>query len=151
MKILEEILDEHKNSEFIDIYQIISDFWINIIEKSLEKGNEILWVRACCDWVQFIFVRENLNEKEKRFVLAHELCHFLLNEKWLNMWILKVKSEIEKRADNFACDLLLPEKPLKEAYETFENIPTISDMFWVPEKVVEYKLNKIYTKNNFNF
>jgi hypothetical protein len=26
MKILEEILDEHKNSEFIDIYKIISDF-----------------------------------------------------------------------------------------------------------------------------
>lgn len=151
MKILKEIINEYKNSEFVDIYEIIKSFWIKIIEKSLDKGSEILWVRACCDWIEFIFVREDIWEKEKRFVLAHELCHFLLDEKWLNMWILKIKSEIEKRADNFATDLLLPEKTLVEAYETFENIPTLSDIFWVPEKVVEYKLNKIFSKNNFNF
>lgn len=151
MEILKKTIQEFKNKEFIDIYWIIEDFWIKIIEKSLEKGSEILWVRACCDWIEFIFVRENLSEKEKRFILAHEFCHFLLNEKWFNMWILKIKSDIERRADNFAADLLLPEKALIEAYKTFENIPTLSDIFWVPEKVVEYKLNKIFTKNNFNF
>ena len=134
--------------EPVDIYKIIKNNWIKIIKNHFWK-NEIFWTRGIPFWIDIIYVKNNLSEKEERFILAHEFCHFLLNEKSFNMWILKVKSEEEIRADNFACDLLLPDEAVKNAYLKYENIPTLSDIFWVPESVVEYKLNKLFKNYNF--
>lgn len=142
MKILTDFLKKYSDLEIpIDIKSIVKDFGIKIESNNFWK--EIKGCRAEIEWKEIFYISENLNEKQKRFVLAHELCHFLLWEKWFNLWILKIKTIEEKRADNFATSLLLPKKQLIEAYKEYENIPTISDIFWVPEKIIEYKLNKL--------
>ncbi len=140
--ILQKILDKYKNIDFVDIRNIIKQHKILILQNNF--GNEIKWARGCYNNTEVIYIDEKLSEKEKRFILAHEFCHYLLNEKGFDFGILKIKNIKENRADNFAMDLLLPTKKLIEAYNEFENIPTLSDMFWVPEKVVEKKLNKIF-------
>ncbi len=137
MKILQNILEQYKNYEFIDIQDIVEKFWIIINYFDFQKIN---WVAK---W-NFFGINKNLGIKKQRFIIAHELCHFLLNEKWASTGFFSSCDIREKRADIFATDLLLPTNALIENWEKFTNIPTLSEIFWVPEEVVEYKLKKLF-------
>lgn len=67
-------------------------------------------------------------ENEKLFdkVIAHELGHYFLH-KHLNIFKMSLSTiaftgKIEQEADNFACELLLPDKILKEEAIYIENM-----------------------------
>lgn len=142
-KILQNFLQKYSDFDFIDIEEIIKENGVKIIEADTL---EIEWI-----FIKFlkdptIFISKNLTKKEKRFVLWHEFCHFLLWEVSLSINCLNQNDFIEKRANNFSVDLLIPTKKLLELYQEYENIPTLSDIFWVPEKVIEYKLNNLICK-----
>ncbi len=136
MKILKEILSKYNDQEFIDIYNIVKEYWLKIIEWNFED----------VDWMLFenyIWIQKNMRKEQKRFVVAHEFCHFLLNERSFSVWIYHSTSFSEKRADKFATDILLPKKAVLEKYEEYEDITTLAQIFWVPIKVVEMRLNHL--------
>lgn len=137
MKALKNIIDKYSNSDFIDIENIIYNYWIEIDYIDFEKINWIIiWDR--------IWISKNISKEKQRFTLAHEFCHFLLKEKWASTWPFASIEFREKRADTFAMNLLLPDKALIEAYNNYQNLPTLANMFWVPEKVVEKRLNNLF-------
>lgn len=147
MEKLNEIIKQYANKEnSINIESIVESFWLKIIKYDL-------WI---VDWILFeehIWINASLDSFKQRFVIAHEFCHFLLWEKWFSKWIYHSKDPKEKRADNFATELLLPKKNFIDKYLEFWNIPTLSQYFWVPEKVVEKRLidllynEKIYVRS----
>ena len=136
MKILKQIIDKYSNHEYIDIEEIVGNLWIKINYIDFETINWIIIWRN-------IWINKNISLKKQRFTIAHELCHFLLKEKWASTWLFACQDLREKRADDFATKLLLPKKIILEAYKEFWNIPTISEMFWVPGKVIEKRLNSL--------
>lgn len=142
MDILERILYDFESFDLpIDIESITKSFWIEIIKTDLWN----------IDWILFndtIWVNSWLSEYKQRFVIAHEFCHFLLWEKWFSKWIFHCKDPKEKRADNFATKILIPEKQIIEYYEEYWNIPTLTHLFWVPDKVIEERLKYLILKDN---
>lgn len=70
---------------------------------------------------RFIFINDNLEEHQQRYVCAHELGHAILHTK-LNTPFLKANTfhsidKIERQANEFAVNLLLYDKNLQD-YET---------------------------------
>lgn len=118
---------------------IAKGLWLNILEGDLWKIDWMLYKNT-------IWVNKKLYNYEKRFVIAHEICHFLLSEKSFSKWIYHSLNPMEKREDSFQAKLLVPIKQIKDLYIEHENIPTLVDIFEVPEKVIEKELNNIFCK-----
>lgn len=127
-------MDEYN---IVDIEEIVWNCWI-----LLEYTNLFTKVKWMVIWDDTIVVNSNLNKYSKRFILAHELWHFLFwDTKDSKVW----KEEKEKRADRFAIDLLLPTDELLRLYNKWYDIKALSNIFKVPELVIKNKLNLLLT------
>lgn len=142
--VLEDFLKENK---WKDIYKIISELWISLEFIDYWDAN---WLYMNIFWENYIFVKKWLSKKMERFTLWHELCHFLLWESWFSINLdFHRKSIIEQRADEFSSHIFATDEDLKEAYLEYENIPTLSDIFLLPENIIEKRLNKLFKNYNF--
>lgn len=91
-----------------------------------------------------IFLNDNLNESERRLVMAHELGHAILH-KDQNCYFIRNKtyllcSRIEREANLFAVNLLITDEELKE-YESC-SINQLSMIFGLDHKLIELRLGK---------
>ena len=139
MQVLVNILEKYNDEDYVDICEIVSNHGLKIVEWDL---GEVDWML----YQNFIWVKKGICEKTKRFIIAHEFCHFLLKEKSFSTWIYHSLDFKEKRADKFATDILLPKNALLDEYKNFENIPTLSDIFCVPGKVIDMSLKNLLNK-----
>jgi len=134
---MNEVLKKYENNCFpIDIEEIISDFWLSI------DYFEFTTINGFIAW-NSVIINNNLKITEKRFVLAHELWHFIDWELWASTELFSSTDPKEKIADQFAMDLLCPTYKVKELWEEFENIPTLAQFFNVSNKIIEKKLVQI--------
>ena len=140
--ILRKFLNEN---QWRDIYDIIEELWINLVHEDFLDAN---WLYLNIFWENYIFVKKWLSKKMERFTLWHELCHFVLWESWFSINLdFHRKSIIEKRADDFSVSLFCwNDSNIINNYNDYENIPTLSNLYWIPEKFIEKKLN-ILLKN----
>ena len=142
--VLEDFLEENKQK---DIYRIISELWINLEFIDYWDAN---WLYMNIFWIDYIFIKNGLDKKKERFILGHELCHFLLWESGFSMNLdFYSKNIMEQRADEFSSHIFATDEDIKEAYSEYENIPTLSDIFWLPENIIEKRLNKLFKSYNF--
>lgn len=138
MEKLKKILEKNKSDLFpVDIFSILKENKISLEYFSFKKLN----------WLAIdnkIVINSKLSEKEKRFYIGHELCHILLKENRPSISLLSSSDFRETRANDFSTDLFVPKDDLKQAYIEYENIPTLSDMFSIPEEIIEKQLKKIF-------
>nr|WP_312985954.1 ImmA/IrrE family metallo-endopeptidase [Clostridioides sp.] len=95
----------------------------------------------------FIFINNNISEIEKRFVLSHELGHAILHTK-NNCFYLKHNtfmkvSTFENEANEFAAELLINDKDIKDLQNIQFNLEQMACYFQVPIELVEYKFKNI--------
>lgn len=96
---------------------------------------------GCC----MIHLNSNLNEFEKRVVLAHEIGHAVLHKNMniclLKTYLFSVTNRYETQANKFAAELLISDSELEDCIKDFGNlsIEQISKHFNVPESFVQYK------------
>lgn len=97
---------------------------------------------------KWIVLNPDLHWIEERHILAHELGHCLAHPGVCDFYVDKksfyVEGKLEKQANQFAAELLIPEGKLKSLQTTYENLSKIAWELSVPEKLVEIKLK------NFN-
>ncbi len=138
--ILRKFLNEN---QWRDIYDIIKELWINLVHEDFLDAN---WLYLNIFWENYIFVKKWLSKKMERFTLWHELCHFLLWESWFSINLdFHRKSIIEQRADDFSVSLFCwNDSNIINNYNDYENIPTLSNLYWIPEKFIEKKLNILF-------
>ncbi len=146
-----EILEDFiKNNQGKDIYKIINNLWIEI---DFVDYIDVNW--CCIDffWKSFILINKNLSQKLALFTIWHELCHFLLWEKWFSLQIsFNKKDFIERRADRFALDLLIPTSEMIELVEVYNyDIFQLENYFWIPAEKIAIKLKDFYKNLNFYF
>lgn len=138
--ILKEFIENNKNR---DVFSIIKDLWVEI-----EYINYIETNWCCIDifWKNYILINKNLNKEWVNFTIWHEICHFLLWEKWFSININFAKKDfIEKRADNFAVDLLIDSKELKEQIEVYwADIFQLEKIFLLPAEKILLKIKRLY-------
>ena len=150
-----------KNGEIqfpVDPFRLLKDNGINIFLMKFDKLSGVMII----DDKEGITVGINSTEPftRQRFTAAHEYCHFL---KDLKNDVKKIectkgsKSEIEKYAESFASNLLMPIDKFKEicnqyknnegVINNFEDITMIAEYFGVSFKAcltrIAYELNMI--------
>ena len=90
---------------------------------------------------KFIHINQNLPSRMQRFVCAHELGHALLhpdvNTPFLTQYTLFSKSKIERQANIFAVELLLPDDLLLEHSEI--SLYNIAAELGIPTKLADLK------------
>ena len=93
---------------------------------------------------RFIYICSTLDERQARFVCAHELGHSLLHKK-LNRIFMDTRTHMlsnryEKEADRFAADLIYDDSDL----QTFFDIPieTIADCLGISQELAEYRMSR---------
>lgn len=91
---------------------------------------------------RYIFIRNDLLDAEMRMVMAHELGHAILHRKnncyFIRNKTLLLNSKIEKEANLFAAELLIPNEIILENYNY--TVSQFSKMLGYDEQLVELRL-----------
>ncbi len=101
-----------------------------------------------------IFVNKDDPPNRITFTVAHELGHFILQHEAAKYGVLprwqipgQEKEEVEKEADAFAANLLVPRKMLKKVMQEYglssKNVSILANMFGVSDAVMRYRLMRI--------
>lgn len=91
---------------------------------------------------RYIFIRKDLPDAEMRMVMAHELGHAVLHRKnncyFIRNKTLLLNSKVEKEANTFAAELLIPNEVILENYNC--TIKQFSRIIGYEEKLIELRL-----------
>jgi Zn-dependent peptidase ImmA (M78 family) len=94
---------------------------------------------------EFIFIKSDLNPKEERYLLAHELGHAILHT-GLDVAYYCIKSvnrgKLEIQADLFASELLLSNVDLNNYIIEDSTLRSVAEELGVAENLVELKFRK---------
>lgn len=127
-----------------DIYELIDCLNITLIRKNMLKNIKGNFYRNEFG-DEFIFINNELNDFEEKYVLAHELGHAIIHTdlcvSFYTFNNLQVKSKYEIQADKFAAELLLPDKLNIYEIENM-NIEQLSSYLGVPTELIEYKYSR---------
>lgn len=92
---------------------------------------------------RYIFLNQNLDERETRMVMAHELGHAVLHRKencyFIRNKTLLLNSKNEIEANRFAAELLISDDILKEYREMTTD--QLSRILGYNKKFIELRLN----------
>lgn len=93
--------------------------------------------------IRFIHINSDLNESLQRFVCAHELGHATLhpevNTPFLRANTLFSVERIEREANKFAVELLLPDEIIYDYKDSNLSIEEIASIFGIPKEVARLK------------
>lgn len=92
--------------------------------------------------IPLIIINNNIPNSRKRFTLAHELAHLLMHYKG---GVIDENRNLEKEADRFASELLIPTKEIKKYLFnlTEQNLFALKSHWKVSIQALIYKSNKI--------
>jgi hypothetical protein len=97
-----------------------------------------------------IFYSERLDKKDKRFVLAHEFCHFILGHNSLFFCRMsndkkpQEPNDYHEESDRMAAILLMPHEYIKD--NLGEENEKIAQALEVPVKAVEKRKDEVYSE-----
>lgn len=93
---------------------------------------------------KFIVINSNLSSGEKKFTCSHELGHAILhprtNTPFMRRNTLLSVDKLEREANRFAAELLIPDESFKE----MNNIYEIASLHQVPVELVVLKCEKLF-------
>lgn len=89
--------------------------------------------------MKMVHINENINEQSQIFTCAHEIGHIILhpgiNVPFLSKHTLMSKDKIERQANQFAVELLIPDKLLLDGATIYE----AATICGVPQEVAHLK------------
>jgi len=139
----------------INPFQILRDLGVLFTFRPYEKYEGIYIPAVDKDDFSIVGINVKRPIVSQRYSAAHELCHHLKDANLGFMCTNNVKSEVERYAENFAAELLMPSSVLRrkvEQYEVngyveFDDVLKIADFFWVSFLSclyrIAYRLHKI--------
>lgn len=152
---------DYNDKEAIDVIHIAKQLGFQVGIALLDKDEdgfiivqegeeEILGIKTD----KLIGVNADRELKWKRFIIAHELAHFILhcNESiYAHRDHRKGKNSTENEADYFAANILMPKSKFKKAYNELGKIEynknvkvsLLSEMFIVTEKMIQRRIEEL--------
>lgn len=139
MNIKDIVLGLVKRHKTNDPFRIAAERNIHIVYESL--GSTMGYFSR--DFrIGFIHINQNLSSDEQRFVCGHELGHGVMhpdiNTPFLKRHTLFSTSKIEREANTFAVELLLPDDVLREFNDC--SIYSIAANRGIPPELVNLKV-----------
>lgn len=156
-KVLEIYFSQRIPSYPIDPFDILKQMNVVYQFRDFKDLEGIYIVPEDEDDIAIVGINNNRPVTRQRFTAAHELCHHIKDKNESSICPIdgREKNPIEKYADKFASELLMPTEELKKqvekfennGYVSFENIIYIADYFGVSFEAcvfnIAYKLNKV--------
>lgn len=145
MDVKKSVSNLKKKFKTTNIFELIDFLNIEIIETDL--GIKTLGMYRTIKRNKFIFLNNNLDYIEKKFILAHELGHAVLHSS-VNCFFLEnnsffVKNKIEREANEFSAELLIDDIELKDLLCSSYTTAQIAALMEVPESLILYKLKNL--------
>ncbi len=145
MDVKKSVSNLKKKFKTTNIFELIDFLNIEIIETDL--GIKTLGMYRTIKRNKFIFLNNNLDYIEKKFILAHELGHAVLHSS-VNCFFLEnnsffVKNKIEREANEFSAELLIDDVELKDLLCSSYTTAQIAALIEVPESLILYKLKNL--------
>lgn len=135
---LEFVRSMLNESQDADVYELCNVFGIEVIDSyPMDKEGYLI----CSDGMKLIFIDSNIvNRHRKRFIVAHELGHYIMHQSQLfccsnieDRGIFETNSPVqEKQANEFASELILPKWKVSNEFRdrvTFDKISYIANKF----------------------
>ncbi|MEG2412650.1 MAG: ImmA/IrrE family metallo-endopeptidase [Clostridium sp.] len=95
---------------------------------------------------KFIIINSNLNEEERRIVLAHEIGHAILHSSkevhFIRENTLFPKGKHENEANKFAAELLIDLNEIDKCYIEELNMEQLACYMMVPHELIRLKFQK---------
>lgn len=154
----------HINSSFqyLDVVLLAKKLGFEVISSENDKFDSFIILNTkkviANGHNRFLFINENLSAKEKRFLIAYELGHYIIEYNSENRYahstcLFKVNfsdNQKNKDANYFACCLLMPKDIFEKDFEILnentdieEIIFLLSEKYRVSEKLVCKRLIQI--------
>lgn len=139
----------------INPFQILTDLGIPFLFRPFKTYDGVYIPAEDEDDIPIIAINLNKPITRQRYSAAHELCHFLKDSNKQFACVLGSQSAIEKYAEKFASELLMPTSELKkqvalyekDGYVDLDSVLLIADYFGVSFKAclnkIAYKLDMI--------
>lgn len=129
----------------VQIEKIINSLWISV---DRVNSNKLDWICMLVEWKWHIVINKNMSITRQRFTLAHELKHYL---DWENACAIRGvnRTQIEKDANKFAAELLIPTQALIKSFIKEKNTSALANKFWVSVQVMEIRLKNLGLIFNF--
>lgn len=139
----------------VDPFKMLSDLNVHFVLKPFKKYDGIFIPADNEDDNSLVAININRPIVRQRFSAAHELCHFLKDSQRQLACIPNSSSSIEKYAENFASEILMPTQELKNQVSKYEkngyidldSVLTISNYFGVSFLAclfkIAYRLHKV--------
>lgn len=123
-----------------NVYELIDALGITIIRKNSSKKARFLRTQL---GDEFIFLNNNLDEHEEKYILAHELGHAILHTDLSCEYIYfsyTSSGKLEFQANYFATELLVGN--IDKEFIQNKSLDELSACFGVPKQMLEYKFSK---------
>jgi Zn-dependent peptidase ImmA (M78 family) len=118
--ILQKALDEFKTNNSIDVVNFATQLGISVFGDDLEGESSYIEYKKDTGKYE-IYVNMNHTKQRQRFSVAHELGHFVFHKDELlkygkisRQYVNSLNPEEEKKADDFAANLLMPKEMVEE-------------------------------------
>jgi len=123
---------------------MFSDVKIEYVPMSPTQSGRLRYI----DGIWTISINRDHNKKRQRFTLAHELAHYILhkekNSEFKDAVFFRdeVLDSMEYKANEFASELLMPEKLVRNTIDTqgIRNIGQLADKFGVSAAAMKYRI-----------
>jgi Zn-dependent peptidase ImmA (M78 family) len=100
-----------------------------------------------------IYVFDRDNARRQLFTIAHEIGHFVMHSEWAKNSTYKVllrerfevhTDPIEREANEFAANLLMPEQMLSKYYKLTSNVDQLADVFAVSKAAMQRRVREVF-------
>lgn len=129
-----------------DVYELLYLLDIEIHETDFLKNRKCDSQIISFGGVTGIYIKQELKEEYKQFLLLHELGHYLLHyddNMNFNFYLSRYKSKLEVEANLFACIALLKKMNLSKN----SSLINVLIQNGVPEQIAHYNADKIQINN----
>lgn len=154
-----EFLKMYPQSDFpVDIIHVANKLGLTVMEHRFNE-DDIYGALITKNTQKVILVNPDISKEKQLFTIAHEIGHHFLHEKDKDLYYKNNslrEDKLEKEADDFAADILMPENIVRSLYHLMhsydlplkENVIMENFMkyFGVTKKVVEYRLKRLELK-----
>ena len=127
----------------IDVYELAKALDIEVVEVD-ERGDGSLVIHKNH---ATIHVSNRVAKVRRRFTIAHEIGHLALGHKFEHSIHRDVSPNrpwrVEREANQYAAQLLMPEKQVRLAFNAFETIDEMAEHFDVSQEALVYRLKDL--------
>lgn len=147
-----EVLQMHLQNVPVDVEALAYDLGLNLKYEDLPDDIAGKLER---DWLApagfRITVDSSDGHRRKRFTIAHEIAHYMLHRDLLPeegvtdsaLYRSSLSDDMERHANRFAAQILLPETKVREAYRSEKSLAALSRIFDVSDAALRIRLKEL--------